>query len=104
MSTPILVNNRHYPLWQQFVDRAQEWVGGTLEDHDDPWGDQPSPMVTKITGIELRPNGTDSAFFVVQGEEFECGFDVGCGGIQGGEEGWITFSGYGGHKWRIKKP
>lgn len=97
-----LINNRHYPLWQQFVDRAPEWVGGTLEDYDSLGGG--TPMVTKITGIELRANGDDSAFFAVQGKDFECGFDVAYGGVTGGEEGWITFSGYGGHKWRIKQP
>ncbi len=102
MTTPPLINGRHYPLWQQFVDRAHEWVGGTLEDHDSLCGG--TPMVTNITGIELRANGKDSAFFEVEGEDFGCGFDVAYGGIRGGEEGWITFSGYGGHKWRIKAP
>ena len=58
---------------------------------------------TKIIDITLEPNGKDSAFFSVIGENYACGFDVEVGGIIGGKEGWLTFSGYGGHKWRIKK-
>ena len=49
-------------------------------------------------------NGPTSAYFTVGGEEFSCGFDAHFGDILGsGEKGWITFSGYGGHKWRIKE-
>lgn len=91
------VNGKFYPLWSQFVDRQGEWIGNVLEDHD-----MGMVISTKITGISLKPNGEDSAFFSVDGEDFGCGFDVAHGGIVGGEEGWITFTGYGGHKWRIK--
>ena len=52
---------------------------------------------TKITGITLKPNGNDSAFFSVEGEDFGCGFDVADGGLVGGDAGWMSFSGYGGH-------
>lgn len=105
---PLVINGRTYPMWSQLVQRAHEWVGGTLEDSGDDMdraiGGADGPMSTKITGIELRPNGGDSAFFAVQGEDFECGFDVAYGGITAGEQGWLTFRGYGGHKWRIKTP
>ena len=96
------VNGKHYPLWSQFVERKEEWIGGTLEDHD--VGAVGPAMSTKITDIELRPNGEDSAYFKVEGQDFGCGFDVRHGGISGGEEGWITFYGYAGHMWRIKRP
>lgn len=98
---PPLINGKHYPLWQQFVDRQMEWIGGRLQNLDD--GDIAETKIaeTKITGIRLEPNGEDSAYFSVDGETFSCGFDVQYGGISGGEDGWLTFQGYGGHAWRI---
>lgn len=90
------VNGKHYALWSQFVDRQKEWIGNTLEDYDNGMF-----ASTKITGITLVPNGADSAFFSIVGEDFTCGFDVAYGGIIGGEKGWISFSCYGGHSWRI---
>lgn len=104
------VNGKEYSLWEQFVEKKKQFIGGVLEDYGDfidemVKGDPTSTMsVTKITDISLEPNGNDSAFFTVHGEGFTCGFDVSCGGIAGGEKGWITFNGYGGHKWRIKAP
>lgn len=92
----IEINGKHYLLWSKFVERKNEWIGGILEDLD---GCPP----TKITDIELIPNGKDSAFFRVKGEDYDCGFDVKYGGVDGrGEKRWLTFSGYGGHFWRIK--
>ena len=61
-------------------------------------------MKTTILGIELYANGIESAYFNVIGKDFDCGFDTESGGITIGEEGWITFHGYGGHSWRIKQP
>jgi hypothetical protein len=103
---PLVVNGRAYPLWSQFVQRQDEWIGGRLQDMDkDPIANPTGRVAeTKITGIKLTPNGTDSAWFAVNGEDFSCGFDVTCGGVIGGEDGWLTLSGYRGHVWRIKKP
>ena len=104
------INGKTYPLWEQFVERQQEWIGGWIEDYGDSMDKiifDGTTMKTIITKIELKPNGEDSAFFEVFGEEFSCGFDVQYGGIIGGSDGdeeWLTFSGYGGHQWRIKKP
>jgi len=100
------VNGKFYSLWGQFVEKQDEFVGGTLQDNGDSmdkaiFGNV--SITTTITGIELTPNGDDSAFFSVKGKDFSCGFDVKYGGVIGGEEGWITFSGYSGHTWRIKK-
>ena len=102
------VNGKTYPMWEQFIERQEEWIGGTLHDSGDSMDRAmfgKGGMSTKIKGIELRPNGEDSAFFSVLGEDFDCGFDVSVGGIGSGigEEGWLTFSGYGGHTWQIKK-
>jgi len=102
----MIVNGKEYPLWGQFVEKKEEWIGGELMDGGDSFDIQLgfSPVKTIITDIELRPNGKESAFFAVVGKDFECGFDVSVGGI-GGEQkdGWLTFSGYMGHKWKIKK-
>ena len=100
----VLVNGKEYPMWNQFVAQQDKWIGGTLEEYGDSFDRamELEMMATPITKIELRPNGEESAFFEVHGKDFSCGFDVGHGGIQAGEEGWITFSGYGGHLWRIK--
>lgn len=96
---PLVINGRRYPLWSQFVQNKSKWIGGVLEDRD-----MGMSMKTVITDVELRSNGDDSAFFEVHGEDFGCGFDVTYGGVTSGESGWITFSGYGGHEWRIKEP
>ncbi len=101
----ITVNGREYPLWSQFIEKKDQWIGGTLVDfgdsHDRYFGS--GDMVDTIVDITLTPNGDDSAYFAVIGEKFSCGFDVKYGGISGGGGvGWINFSGYGGHQWKIK--
>jgi len=90
----MIVNGKEYPLWSQFVMRKEEFVGGMLQEEDE---------TTEIIDISLEPNGKDSAFFSVDGRDFGCGFDVRCGGIIMGEPNWITFCGYGGHTWRIRR-
>ena len=103
MENEKLVNGKFYPLWSQFVDRKEEWIGGILQDFDN-WFPDDRGNITTIKDITLKPNGEDSAFFSVIGEAFSCGFDVQYGGIPGGGEiTWLTFSGYGGHTWRIKQ-
>lgn len=102
----IKINGREYPLWSQFIDRKNEFIGGILEDHDNDPLVEPGPHSTEIIDIELVPNGETSAFFRVCGKEFSCGFDVQIGGVDGSfsdaKNGWIGFCGYGGHQWRIK--
>ncbi|MGD9157168.1 MAG: helix-turn-helix transcriptional regulator [Desulfobacteraceae bacterium] len=100
----IKINDREFPLWSQFVEEKEKFIGGILEDHDNGPFCAPGIWKTEITDIELIPNGESSAFFRVCGKDFSCGFDVSVGGIDGSfsENGWIGFSGYGGHQWRIK--
>jgi hypothetical protein len=103
------INGREYPLWEQFVEKQSKWIGGTLQDFGDLMDraiglSTPEGMKTTILGIELYANGIESAYFNVIGKDFDCGFDTESGGITIGEEGWITFHGYGGHSWRIKQP
>ncbi len=104
---PVGVNGKVYPMWGQFVEKKEQWIGGILEDAGDSMDRAMGLMgggalQTEITDIKLIPNGEDSAFFEVEGKDFSCGFDVSVGGVRAGEEGWITFSGYIGHTWRIK--
>lgn len=90
-----LVNGKHYPLWQQFVDKKDQHIGSNLIGEG---------VSTKIIDIKLEPNGDDSAMFNVIGEDFTCGFDVAYGGIDGSrcKDGVLAFSGYAGHQWEIK--
>ncbi len=73
------INGKRYPLWEQFVDRKDEWIGGTLVDVAD--GAPP----TTIIDVTLSPNGSDSAAFDIVGEHYSCGFDVRYGGIVPGD-------------------
>jgi len=84
---PIKINGKSYPLWSQFVHRKAEWIGLKLQDLD--MGGCES---TKIKDITLEPNGTDSAMFTIEGEEYSCSFDVQYGVITSGDSGWITFA------------
>jgi hypothetical protein len=88
----MIINGKQYPLWSQFIERKDEFIGGILQEDDEK---------TVITDIVLVPN-SESAFFEVKGENFSCGFDVGYGGIIGGDADWITFQGYGDHIWRVR--
>ena len=101
----IEINGRVYPMWSQFVERKDEWIGGILQELEDSWpkvADGPFPK-TFIHDITLTENGPNAAYFSVKGETYSCGGSTECLGVIGGEEGWITFSGYGGHKWRIQR-
>lgn len=103
------INDKVYPLWSQFVEKKKQWIGGVLQDFGDRMDRllkiaDKNGMTTIITDIKLEPNGEESVWFEITGEKFNCGFDVGHGGINGHQEkGWLTFSGYDSHKFRIKE-
>lgn len=65
-----VINGKVYQFWQQFLDKQEQWIGGTLEDFGDSMDRQlgATSMTTKITGIDLRENGKESAFFEINGE------------------------------------
>src|ERR1035437_1831959 len=101
----MIVNGKEYPLWSQFVEKKDEWIGGILEELEDSFPrlsmyqnpDTLDPLnfrQQKITDIRLEPNGKDNAYFSVDGEDYSCGGSTDCLGICPGEEGWITLSGY----------
>lgn len=93
----MIVNGKEYPMWSQFVEKKDQFIGRKLEDFQDGMN-----AVTVITDIRLEPNGPESAAFYIDGEDFTCGFDVYYGGITAGDKGWLTFSGYGDHIFRIE--
>lgn len=99
------INGKVYPMWSQFIEKKSQFIGGILEDSGDSMDRAlgAKTIQTEIADVVLRANGSESAFFEVLGKDFSCGFDVRYGGIAAGEDGWITFSGYGGHSWRMKQ-
>jgi hypothetical protein len=109
MPADTLVNGKHYTLWQQFVDRKDEFIGGRLVETcmDSMCVACGETAETLITDIELLPNGKDSAFFRIVGEKFRCGFDVQYGGVSGSHsknDGGIPFhSQYGDPFWIYPK-
>ena len=62
MQLALMVNGKHYPLWSQFIEKQHEWIGGELVEPGNAFADD---MKTTITGITLRPNGAESAFFTI---------------------------------------
>lgn len=100
------INGKHYPLWEYFVDKKEEWIGGVLECYGDSMDRQMGieKTIAKIINITLEPNGKDDAFFEIRTDKGGFGFSTEVGGIGGDQEApWLTFAGYGGHKFRIKK-
>lgn len=101
----MIVNGRNYKLWGQIIERKDEWIGGRLVEFDGDWsGDF---VETVITDIRLVPNGSDSAWFEVVGENFSCGFDARSGGVDCGSgsikhpDNCLPFYGMGGLRFRI---
>ena len=88
----MIVNGREYPMWGQFVENKENFIGREVQNID--MGMTASMIVTDI---RLEPNGDDSAMFVIEGKDVdgEIGTwfsDVHYIGIGAGEDGWITFS------------
>ena len=98
----MIINGKEYPLWSQFVERKGEFIGGFLQEFQNP-DEEGNLIETVIIDITLNPNGDDSAFFSIIGSDFTCGSDCKYIGIKHGEIGWLTFEGYGGHTFRIKE-
>lgn len=73
----------HETIWEQFVKQKDKWIGGTLVDLDDEFGEPPAQ--TEITDIVLfeLPNQYGCIWFEVIGKDYGCGFNTGYGGIKG---------------------
>jgi hypothetical protein len=107
MENELMVNGKYYPLWSQFIEKKQEWIGGVLFDEGDYMGRLLGMKLeeTEIVDIALTPNGKKSAYFEIVGKKYSCGFDVERGGISGNQFGepWLEFSSLDGIDFRIKK-
>lgn len=85
-------------LWQQFIDKKDQFIGCILEDHDPGF-----PIAeTVVTDIKMEKWGESTDIFTIEGKAFKCSFNVKYGGIGDGDEGWLTFYRYGGAFHRIK--
>jgi len=84
------INGKVYPMWKQFVERKDEMIGKILVSEEDGF----EPMRTKVIDVDLTPNGNDSAMFMIYGEDFDCGFDVGHGGVTSNGDGIVFSSRY----------
>lgn len=102
-----VINGKVYPLWSQFIEKKDRWIGGKLSDCGDSMDKNmgAGKQETEITDVTLKPNGKESAYFTIVGKDFSCGFDVRIGGISGkpGTRG-VTFSGYADHEFWIEEP
>ena len=83
----MVVNGREYPMWGQFVENKENFIGQEVQNID---MGMTSSMI--VTDIRLEPNGEDSAKFVIEGDTNTWFSDIHYIGIGAGEEGWITFS------------
>ncbi len=93
-------------IWEQLVDRKSEFIGKRLQDFGDSM-DRSMGLAgeggetTIIEDLQYQQEASYNCFEVV-GKDFTCSFNTKYGGVGGGEPGWLTFYGYGGHKWRIE--
>ena len=98
------VDHKKFPLWGQFIDRKNEWIGGRLIDTDTDFGMQEAETKIKDIRLELWPKGltkeqkdlgcVQSVVFIVAGEDFNCSFNVKYGGVlpdrSAASEGYIA--------------
>lgn len=104
----ITINGKQYPLWSQFVEQKDRWIGGTLYEIFDAFDAAitgQDTAKTTIKDIALEPCGEDCVMFSIVGEDFTCGFNVKYGGVDGSHcpDDWICFSGVSGGSLRIKE-
>lgn len=104
------INGKVYPLWGQFVDRKDEWIGGALESFG-AVVDRVNGKTSAITTIEdiiMEPKGTTSAIFKIVGKDFTCESDVKFLAIDttkfpSPDKDFLTLHGEGGHIFRFKR-
>lgn len=90
------INGKVYPMYQQFLDNVEDFIGRKLIEHDNFWDDSE----TTITGFDLVENGEDSAMFVIKGGAFDASFDVKYSGLIS-RNGNLCFSTNFGTEWEI---
>jgi len=82
------INGKVYPMWSQFVEKKEGWIGGSMIDSDSIMGDAEE---TEITDVSLIPNGTESAMMIFHGKDYDCSFDVRYCGIGGGDSNKVGY-------------
>jgi len=83
----IIIDGISYPLWSQFVEKKDEWIGGELFEYN---------YSTIIKDISLTKE-SNAIVFRVTGEAFSCAFNVKYGGVVPNDPGVtdsISFSAY----------
>ena len=88
----IIIDGISYPLWNQFVEKKDEWIGGELFEYN---------YSTIIKDISLTKE-SNAIVFRVTGEAFSCAFNIAYGGVVPGNNDSISFSAYS-MSFRIKK-
>ena len=98
----ITIDGKSFPLWSQFVERKNEWVGGSLEEFGDQFC---GGATTEITDITLSKE-SDCVFLTFRGKEFDESFNVEYGGIDSHQPDpdWLYFSVIMCPGFRIKQP
>lgn len=86
---------RKFPLWDQFIDRKDEWIGGKLTEDGES---------TPIKDIQMNQVG-DGYVFSIVGEDWTDEFNVDYGGVSAcGIPNSIGFYCMGGLSFTITKP
>jgi hypothetical protein len=98
----ITIDGTSYPMWSQFVEKKDKWIGGILEELSGQIGSEASTEITDI-GLHKNPGSGDTVYFTVYGKKFDESFAVTLGGLSKGEnDDWIYFSTTFGIDFRIK--
>lgn len=67
------INGKFYPMWSQFVDKKENFIGREMIETDNLMG---AKQPTLITDVTLEPNGIDSAMISFHGQHYSFGVDV----------------------------
>ena len=81
----IIIDGISYPLWSQFVEKKDEWIGGILREDNHS---------TVIRDISLTKE-SNAIVFRVTGGTFSCAFNIAYGGaVPSNNNDSISFSAY----------
>lgn len=99
----ITLNGKSFPLWSQFVEKKNEWIGGTLEEFGDQFCDGATSEIIDIT-LDKEESGDVSLTFHCK--DFDESFNVQYGGIEPvlPPSEWLNFFVTMCPGFRIKKP
>ncbi len=88
----MIINGKEYPMWSQFVEKKDQFIGKKMFDVDNIMGKSPETIIVDVT---LEPNGDDSAMICFIGKDYDCCCDVGYAGVgQSSVKGYMCIYGY----------